>query len=420
MESLKKIAILIAVLIVGLMVFGLPQMGASAQTPSPICPSYIDMTTPVSLDYAQRCGFCIPQGTPTPGGIGITPITVPTIEEMCTVTPSGNSCTYATHIPDWAETQFPGFEVPDTCVWGPYTDEDGVTYPDLNLYQCGYLNPTAVVGWTCPYVPDQNTPTPRPTSTPTVYEVFLGTSTVNDTNSSCHFGIEGNWVSVPNTNGLSPLIGVRVAGNGLVGNDGYRSNLSTQNQVRYQIEGTMFEPQRTYITNFRNTNYPSYTLWYRDVLPNNLTALTDWACAIHTLSYDFYGIYYGIAPVNEPTLTPTPDCNVMGTAVAATAIAESSCGIPEYRDDKPIIGWDGWSIEPGTCQTILPAFNFSIPAVSGIWEASTVGWGGVELCPILVTIPKMEINILDQTITLPIDVFVIPVVAWLIGLIIKL
>lgn len=114
-------------------------------------------------------------------------------------------------------------------------------------------------------------------------------------------------------------------------------------------------------------------------------------------------VCYGI-PENLPTPTPSPtppgaiDCSVWGTI-----------------DEIPIVDGGGYSVTPGDCITILPAFGIDLPEV-GSFEGRYVGWNEFAICPEWVSFDP--VRVID--FVLPVEIMILPAVMFLIGLIIKL
>jgi hypothetical protein len=102
-----------------------------------------------------------------------------------------------------------------------------------------------------------------------------------------------------------------------------------------------------------------------------------------------------------PTVTPTP----------------GYCGNYEYQNysGDPVVGFSGVSTYAGECIGIIPNFSINMPA-NEYTDITSIGIPAVEVCPVYVDLG--EIKFLDLTI--PNDIFILPVLAFVLWLIIGL
>lgn len=368
--------------------------------PLPSCPSEpLDTGALLKPDFAFRCSHCLPAtSTPTPGGY-----VIPTTDF------DYNDCPGGTITP-----------VPTSRV-RPLAVDDG--------------NDQAGGGFICPsnplYTPEAaSTPTvnvPVVTSTPAGPEFYwqeLGYSEIDKSPSTVGY-FEGTRVVSPRSNDIVFLgfIKENIADNCCYISTGVKwiwgdsgSQTDGWYDIRYQAGWVAndFTGNSSWFADrdaaIQSAGFPSYNLRPSSIA--QISGLSIWPWANGAAGGEAYAsirvmaLYYGIKP------TPTPEPGQTSTPVPG-------CSQWDYADSTPVLGTDpdAWAnmLIPGDCFELVPAFTFQIPAY-GDRAAQQVGWDQIRICPTYVRLPSFRVFRYD----VPLDLAVVPLALFLVGLISKL
>lgn len=129
---------------------------------------------------------------------------------------------------------------------------------------------------------------------------------------------------------------------------------------------------------------------------------------------------YAVNGIEVPEVTPTPEPTSTPT-MTPVSTPSGACSAFEWRNDEPVVDFDtgeDWII-PGSCYTVVPDEDFSIPSVDLlVWDFPGVDFEliGFELCIDWVRWPTARL--LDINISL--DWFLLPAVAFIVRRLLQL